>query len=78
MIFGSHGSPPEPREFILCLPPGVVLEGRVILEEDGVFVMYLSPPDDVLGRVRVSFMGIGRNWQSEAASAELWSCCWMM
>ena len=72
MIFGSHGSPPDPLELILCLDPGVVLDGRAMFEGGGLD-MNLSPPDDVRGliRSRVSLTEMGRNWQSEAMRAEL-------
>ena len=59
MIFGSHSSPCDPLEFILCLLPGVVLEGRTT-NDGGGLDMFLSP-DEVLGRILVSFTEIGLN-----------------
>lgn len=63
MIFGSQSSPADPLEVILCLLPGVVLDGRTIAAADpmdGLVMLYLSP-EDVRGLILVSFTDIGLN-----------------
>lgn len=60
IILGSQSSPDDPRELILFLDPGVVLDGRGIPDAGVGFDTFRSP-DEVRGLVLVSLVGIGLN-----------------